>query len=195
MSTVTTDNKKVLTEIESPVEIFPSAGVFIGALAHASNADFLRRHGINFVLNLSGFPNKVPLGIENVNYVLYDQELMDTEIKRVCDKFETAAKFIFDARSAGKTVLVHCLTGINRATTVIGYYLGRYCTYSSCQILTKITELEATCGLKLLLNQSFKKILHPYRMAQSDSRTIKCNCWKPVIVEYRTDDSYGTKEN
>lgn len=92
-------------------------GLWIGNFYDGMNGDLLRALGIDAVINLTGTIRVLHPGIMHM-VVLVDQPFNTTR-----DQAERAVEMIKALRAQNKSVLVHCLGGVDRAPTVVMKYL------------------------------------------------------------------------
>mmetsp|Transcript_15724 Transcript_15724/g.61417 ORF Transcript_15724/g.61417 Transcript_15724/m.61417 type:complete len:259 (+) Transcript_15724:1-777(+) len=117
--------------------------LYLGSVYNANDADGLTKHGIRFVLNvaeeapadcraltasirvLSDFDGHVPKAsvINAQHYLKHTIEDMVEPDDIQLDNFEACWEFIDRAREAGENVLVHCMRGRSRSTSVVVSYL------------------------------------------------------------------------
>lgn len=107
-------------------EVYPN--VFIGDAGAARNKSYLRRIGITHVVNTAE-GNRY--GMVNTDAHFYRDSgirymglpLLDLPSARIHQYFYAAADFIDDAIKSGGKVLVHCLMGMSRSSTITIAYL------------------------------------------------------------------------
>lgn len=112
--------------IEDCDEVYP--GIFIGDERAARNKAYLQQIGITHVVNTAegcGF-GQVNTGRSyyygtNIQYL--GMNVLDNPQARICDHFDEAANFIDSALRSGGKVLIHCLMGVSRSSTVAIAYL------------------------------------------------------------------------
>ncbi|TFH41203.1 MAG: dual specificity protein phosphatase family protein [Lysobacterales bacterium] len=105
--------------MDVPDQVHP--GVWIGSYSSAADDAFLGKE-IDVVLNMAiecDYALSVPK-IQLVKIGIEDGRLTNTGV------FGKAAEVIHQARSAGKTVLVHCAAGVSRSSTAVLAYLMLY---------------------------------------------------------------------
>ncbi|KAG6808901.1 hypothetical protein H0H93_016355, partial [Arthromyces matolae] len=96
-------------------EIIPGQ-IYLGNLSAARSQDTLKKLGVTHVVSVcpeypSTGPNHLTIPIE------------DTEYDNILIQLPTACEFIEAALKSQGKVLVHCVMGISRSTTVIAAYL------------------------------------------------------------------------
>ncbi|XP_075235701.1 dual specificity protein phosphatase Mpk3-like [Lycorma delicatula] len=100
-----------------PVEILPR--LFLGNAANSGDSDSLRKHGIQYILNVTpDLPNVFEGTIKYMNIPITDHWSQN-----LASFFPKAIEFIDEARSQDKGVLVHCLAGVSRSVTITVAYL------------------------------------------------------------------------
>jgi hypothetical protein len=149
--------------------------LFLGCKKHI-NDQFLHANRINLIINLSGFTLDPNNYADIINISLYSDELMLDELERGRTKIANITTKLINYLNEGAVVMLVCDTGVNKSPVILGYYMLK-CGMAPCNVLGAINALSKKAGTNLLTNQSFKKILH--------DRTGLCDCWAPVIVEYR----------
>lgn len=98
-------------------EIVP--GVFLGGFAAAMNVEQLRKFGITHIVNATSRPLKATPGIKVMCLHLKDA---DGEQDISCH-FLPVIAFIEEALAGGGGVLVHCVRGVSRSSTLVCAYL------------------------------------------------------------------------
>ncbi|CAG0881093.1 unnamed protein product [Darwinula stevensoni] len=102
-----------------PVEILPH--LFLGNAQNSEDAEALKKHGIQYILNVT--PN-LPNVFEDSGDIKYMQIPIDDHWSQdVANFFPEAISFIDEARQSGVGVLVHCWAGISRSVTITVAYL------------------------------------------------------------------------
>ncbi len=105
-------------------------GIYVGNM-YAATTLFLSHHDITAIINLTGRP---PVGLDNkplklsehidvFDFMLPNQELMDTEIPKTCAKLDDIMNDIRSLRVNNRNILVICNDGRNKSLLVLGYYL------------------------------------------------------------------------
>ena len=102
--------------MDTPNEVYP--GIWIGSYSSVADNDFLSGE-IDVVLNMA-IECDYKLGVPKVQLVKIGIE--DGRLTNI-GVFSKAAEVIHQARSAGKTVLVHCAAGVSRSSTAVLTYL------------------------------------------------------------------------
>ncbi|CAG4979695.1 unnamed protein product [Parnassius apollo] len=102
-------------------EVYP--GLFVGDAVAAKDKAFLRRMGINYVLNTAEGKRYTQVDTDHFYYrdcpgLRYKGfPLMDLPTTDISKYFHIAANFIDEGISRGGRVLVHCLMGVSRSAT------------------------------------------------------------------------------
>lgn len=102
-------------------EVYP--GLFVGDAVAAKDKSFLRRMGINYVLNTAEGKRYTQVDTDHLYYrdcpsIRYKGfQLMDLPTTDISKYFHIAANFIDEGISHGGRVLVHCFMGVSRSAT------------------------------------------------------------------------------
>ncbi|XP_046959633.1 dual specificity phosphatase 29-like isoform X2 [Vanessa cardui] len=102
-------------------EVYP--GLFVGDAVAAKDKVFLRRMGINYVLNTAEGKRYTQVDTDHLYYrdcpgLRYKGfQLMDLPTTDISKYFHIAASFIDEGISRGGRVLVHCMMGVSRSAT------------------------------------------------------------------------------
>ncbi|XP_053613411.1 dual specificity protein phosphatase 13B-like isoform X2 [Plodia interpunctella] len=102
-------------------EVYP--GLFVGDAVAAKDKAFLRRMGINYVLNTAEGKRYTQVDTDHLYYrdcpgLRYKGfQLMDLPSTDISKYFHIAANFIDEGISSGGRVLVHCFMGVSRSAT------------------------------------------------------------------------------
>ncbi|CAH4030938.1 dual specificity protein phosphatase 13-like isoform X1 [Pieris brassicae] len=102
-------------------EVYP--GLFVGDAVAAKDKAFLRRMGINYVLNTAEGKRYTQVDTDHLYYrdcpgLHYKGfQLMDLPSTDISKYFHIAANFIDEGISRGGRVLVHCFMGVSRSAT------------------------------------------------------------------------------
>ncbi|XP_023945306.1 dual specificity protein phosphatase 13 isoform X2 [Bicyclus anynana] len=102
-------------------EVYP--GLFVGDAVAAKDKAFLRRMGINYVLNTAEGKRYTQVDTDHMYYrdcpgLHYKGfQLMDLPSTDISKYFHIAANFIDEGISRGSRVLVHCMMGVSRSAT------------------------------------------------------------------------------
>ncbi|XP_045447463.1 dual specificity protein phosphatase 3-like isoform X1 [Melitaea cinxia] len=102
-------------------EVYP--GLFVGDAVAAKDKAFLRRMGINYVLNTAEGKRYTQVDTDHLYYADYPGlrykgfQLMDLPTTDISKYFHIAANFIDEGLSRGGRVLVHCMMGVSRSAT------------------------------------------------------------------------------
>ncbi|XP_073957970.1 dual specificity protein phosphatase 3-like isoform X1 [Choristoneura fumiferana] len=102
-------------------EVYP--GLYVGDAVAAKDKSFLRRMGINYVLNTAEGKRYTQVDTDHLYYrdcpgLRYRGfPLMDLPTTDISKYFHIAANFIDEGVSRGGRVLVHCFMGVSRSAT------------------------------------------------------------------------------
>ncbi|CAK1601762.1 unnamed protein product [Parnassius mnemosyne] len=102
-------------------EVYP--GLYVGDAVAAKDKAFLRRMGINYVLNTAEGKRYTQVDTDHLYYrdcpgLRYKGfPLMDIPTTDISKYFHIAANFIDEGISRGGRVLVHCMMGVSRSAT------------------------------------------------------------------------------
>lgn len=147
--------------------------LFLSGQDVASNLEILKANGITHIVNAAGeicecyFPDKIeylPLNLrDNSNEVsLY----FYNKIKNIECCFYDAYSFIEKAKEKGGKVLIHCIQGISRSTTLVLSYLilSRKLTYE--QALKHVEErrkiVSPNLGFSLQAQTFYQRVYEGY---------------------------------
>ena len=98
-------------------EVYPN--IYVGNLACIYNTELLKKHDIkNVVTAVTGITPPYP---ESYNYLNLD--LIDSFQEEIIDKFTESNQFIEKAINNNEKILVHCICGVSRSSTLVIAYL------------------------------------------------------------------------
>lgn len=109
------------------VEIVPN--VWLGCFASSLDHTFLAQEGIGLVVNMTESTTPMKERLEGITYLRFpmdDTRILNEEMAAKYHRlFNGAATAIQRYRTEypDRKVLVHCMAGINRSATALGYYL------------------------------------------------------------------------
>jgi len=96
-------------------------GIYLGDFVAAKNVEYLKQNKISCVLTVADVKSfTLPKSIVP-NHLIIPAD--DHQSFKLSKYFTTCFKFIHENRSKGKNVLVHCMAGISRSSTIIIGYL------------------------------------------------------------------------
>lgn len=102
-------------------------GIWVGNINATLELDFAA-NDITAVINLSGkYLTFTSDDIDNFDYALPNQELMDIEFPKTLTKLDVIASDIADLRANNRNILVQCYDGRNKSILAVGYYLISKC--------------------------------------------------------------------
>jgi len=152
-----------LTYGTSGAEVLP--GLFIGSLATATS-DFVNINNIDVIINLSGkgYDSYVPgakIPRPMFTICMGDVTVTPETLDKVITDFAAGVDAIKLSRGKKKRVLVHCMAGVNRSATLIGFYLISL-GMSYNDTIDKLAAANNQRNMPLLTNASFKYLLQMY---------------------------------
>ncbi|CAJ0627020.1 5593_t:CDS:2 [Entrophospora sp. SA101] len=107
------------SDIQSPLPQFHEPASFV-----PSPIDLLRSNSLKKNAMLSGIPLTVPATSKHNKQIKYKKFFWTHNQENLISDFDSAFAFINEARSAGKSILVHCQCGVSRsASLIIGYVM------------------------------------------------------------------------
>ena len=98
-------------------EVYPN--IFVGNLSSIYNTELLDNNNIkNIVSAVAGIESPFP---DKYNYLVL--ELIDSEYQEILETFNESNKFIDKCIENNEKVLVHCICGVSRSSTLVTAYL------------------------------------------------------------------------
>ena len=152
-------------------EVIPGF-LWLGSKQDASDADFLLRNNITFVLNCAGAgargtPADFACEYEQLNAVDdYQFQIIRRSSGQGLNflRAAAAASALADAGS-GERVLVHCMSGVNRSAAIVAAYLMREHGKSALEAVKQIAAVRP----QVLTNSSFVEQLVQFQLESEDS--------------------------
>lgn len=95
----------------------------------------LRKAGVTAIVNATP---TLPNHFESEGILYKRIAVDDTPQDDLSAHFEAAATFIQEARSAGRSVLVHCQAGVSRSVSLVAAYLVRHENMSLLEAMARI---------------------------------------------------------
>eukprot|EP01135_Chromosphaera_perkinsii_P002308 Nk52_evm94s221 gene=Nk52_evmTU94s221 len=95
-------------------------GVYCGNMRDAADKEQLTGNGITHILSVlqeSGEEKE----FEKISYKRIS--VMDAKTENLCQYFKETTEWIHNARMAGGSVLIHCMAGISRSSTITAAYI------------------------------------------------------------------------
>jgi len=128
-------------------------GVYIGSLATVQSTAL---PDIGFIVNLSGqtYDSAIPV----CTIMMGDAPITLANVAAYVNAFNRAFIAINNARKKGHRVLVHCMAGVNRSATAIGYYLIMS-GYTLDEMYAALGASACKRGVRLLTNPTFRTFL------------------------------------
>ena len=99
--------------------------IYVGSGAHAADLKLLQRLGIRAVLNCAPVVCDDPIAAYKAGDVLYEKidAHDDRNFPLLAECLKPASDFISKAHAEKRSVLVHCMAGVNRSATLAVAYL------------------------------------------------------------------------
>jgi dual specificity MAP kinase phosphatase len=120
---------------QGPTRILPF--LYLGSQQDALDCELLKKHSIDYVLNLSiSCPRPEFLGEESFLRI----PVNDSYTEKLLPYFEEAFEFLDKVREGNGSVLVHCLAGISRSPTLAIAYIMRHLHMTSEEAYRYIKE-------------------------------------------------------
>lgn len=127
--------------------------LWISNLSALHCEDFLRREKIRYVVSVvKEMPMPYPEGVTHLR--ISERDISETNLKQ---HFNSAIKFIHNARSNGESILVHCRKGRSRSATIILAYM----LWLNNNTYSKDCDHEAILKHNLFYLQSKRPIVEP----------------------------------
>ena len=155
---------------EPTPSMFPSSPsrvtdfLYIGGYRDAENLPYLRRLGINHILNTAAMKrsqtNPYPPQSGIVGYESFDAD--DVENYDIMQHFPRAKAFIDRARWGGGKVLVHCAMGVNRSGALCCAYLMTDMNMNLLEAVRRMKQSRYTT----LCNRGFRRLLLRFARAK-----------------------------
>ncbi|KAG6331568.1 hypothetical protein ID866_7521 [Astraeus odoratus] len=149
----------------SASEILPR--LYVSDLAFAENPAFLASLGITHILSAMSGHVAVPRSTVSTHHIHHVQcHLEDLPFSELVDKLPGTTKFLRDAlRDPSARVLVHCVEGISRSTSVVCAYLIAEYGYAPAQavqyVKSKRRSAEPNFGFVRQLHEYADKLRRP----------------------------------
>ncbi|KHJ40721.1 dual specificity phosphatase, catalytic domain protein, partial [Trichuris suis] len=109
-----------------PTKILPF--LYLGSQQDAMDEDLLKKHRIDYVLNMSVASPK-PDFLQEEHFLRIP--VNDSYSEKLLPYFDQAFRFVDKVRNTNANVLVHCLAGISRSPTLVIACVMRYLRMSS----------------------------------------------------------------
>jgi hypothetical protein len=94
-------------------------GLFIGSYENACDLELINNAGITHIVTVAS--DLSPHFTEKLKYLIISA--LDNDSENLFDSFNSSYEFIQDALESQGKVLVHCLYGISRSSTIVISYL------------------------------------------------------------------------
>jgi protein-tyrosine phosphatase len=94
-------------------------GLYLGDIDVSQNKQQLKDHNIQHIINLSNVKNYVKFA--EIEYI--DIQIDDSSDVSISPYFQPCIEKIQKARINGEPILVHCMAGVSRSTTILLSYM------------------------------------------------------------------------
>lgn len=94
-------------------------GLYLGSKNDSEDREQIEKYQITHILSIHDDAKTGPF--KNINYLCI--QASDYEYQDLSCFFSTAIDFIHDARKEGGNVLVHCMAGVSRSTSIVIAYI------------------------------------------------------------------------
>lgn len=147
-------------------EIFPNF-LYLGDCANAADITQHQTLGITHIVDASN--TRVSKSIAQNNNIEYlEIRIMDSASAAIGEHFDTVHNFIEAAREAGGKVLVHCMAGISRSSSLVLSYLVKHHNMSLRDAVTMVVTERPV----VYPNEGFQAQLIVHESAHRNENTI-----------------------
>ncbi|XP_054159976.1 uncharacterized protein LOC128958186 [Oppia nitens] len=199
-----TSQMTISLDLPKPLNLIDDK-LFLGNIQSATSCDILTEHKIKRVLSVIELPieTKYPF-IEYFHVIAEDVEEQD-----LLTHFEETRQVIADGHRKGHNVLVHCMAGISRSSTVVTAFLmnkyGKSYSDTIDMVRTKRSQIYPNEGfrkqlklyeeMRFTLNANYKKFRR-YLMSQlmtieNIEKYIKRRDYVESLVKVQRGQQYG----
>lgn len=121
--------------------------LFLGSAPDARNLDKLQRHGIKYVLNMTGstsYSTEFFAVSGHPHVILLALDAHDVDDYDISAHFPVALNFIHKSLQAGDgAVLVHCAAGVSRSAVIVAAYLMVAHQISAAEATLRVHQVRA----------------------------------------------------
>ncbi|SIP85743.1 Dual specificity phosphatases (DSP): Ser/Thr [Pacmanvirus A23] len=119
-------------------------GVWVGNCSASTDLTFLADADISAIINLCGSSLQQVEDVDYFEYVLPNEELIESEFPRVLSKLESISQYITMLRNNKRCVLISCNDGKNKCMIAAGYYLINVLKQQTNDVIWKLESLYFT---------------------------------------------------
>ena len=151
--------KSIYCSTEKDVsEIYP--GLWLGNYKAATNYKFIKKHDIQYIINVS---KDVPNAFDDIDYLhipIDDDEMCFKDLEKLVKIYDIATDLINECISSNKNILIHCKRGHHRSACIVAAYLIKYhgAKYSNAisyiNSIRKCALVRNTCMMQALTKYS-----------------------------------------
>eukprot|EP00123_Amoebidium_parasiticum_P009963 comp19808_c0_seq2/m.23792 comp19808_c0_seq2/g.23792 ORF comp19808_c0_seq2/g.23792 comp19808_c0_seq2/m.23792 type:complete len:218 (-) comp19808_c0_seq2:483-1136(-) len=154
----------------SPFQVLPQ--VYLGSVRDSRDRQQLNEFGVTHILSVH--EGSVPL-YEDMQYKCISAA--DSPNQNLSQYFKECNDFIHQARAGGGTVLVHCIAGVSRSTTIVVAYMMAVTSLGWDQALTTVQASRSVASP----NSGFRTQLIEYGKGEAQSENARLRQQYPCI--------------
>ncbi len=123
----------VMPKIKNGME---RGSIWLGGLSSAYDRQALKKHDITRIVCAVYDIN--PIFKDDPDIIYYKVPVIDSPRENIFEYFTKASEFIEQSISSGKNVLIHCVYGVSRSSTLLCAYFIKYDNLSVTDAVIKI---------------------------------------------------------